>query len=79
MILYASSVGEEKDHMPYQLLGSEISYFTGKARAYLRWKGVDFKEVTATRDVYTTTILPRVGWAVIPVMIAPDDTIVSGH
>ena len=60
--------------MPYQLIGSDISYFTGKARAYLRWKGVSFEEVPASRDVYANIILPRVGWAVIPVVITPDDT-----
>ena len=58
--------------MTYTLLGSQISYFTGKARAYLRWKGVPFREELATRDVYKSIILPRVGWAVVPVLITPD-------
>ena len=50
------------------LIGCEHSYFTGKARGYLRWKGVPFAEVLSTLEVYGTVILPQVGWAVIPVL-----------
>jgi hypothetical protein len=47
----------------YQLLGNEVSYFTGKARAYLRFKGIDFEEVIASRKVFKEIILPRTGVA----------------
>lgn len=57
----------------YQLFGAQVSYFTGKARAYLRYKDIPFDEVLATREVYRNVILPRVGWAVIPVVITPED------
>ena len=50
------------------LIGAEHSYFTGKVRGYLRWKGVAFTEQLATAEVYMSTILPRVGWPVIPVL-----------
>lgn len=63
--------------MTYRLYGADVSYFTGKVRAYLRWKGVDFIETPATRDVYRDIILPRVGWPVIPVLVDPDDVVVQ--
>jgi hypothetical protein len=34
------------------LYGAEISYYTGKVRAFLQWKGLPFVEVPATGDVY---------------------------
>lgn len=61
----------------YVLYGAEVSYFTAKARAYLRWRGADFEERPATRDVYRTIILPNVGWPVIPVVEMPDGEIVQ--
>ncbi|WP_300394639.1 glutathione S-transferase N-terminal domain-containing protein [Henriciella sp.] len=61
----------------YTLYGAEVSYFTGKARAYLDWRGVDYEEKTATQDVYKQIILPNVGWPVIPVATMPDGTVVQ--
>ena len=61
----------------YTLYGAEVSYFTGKAHAYLRWRGADFEEQIATQQVYRDIILPNVGWPVIPVMKMPDGTIVQ--
>ena len=55
------------------LYGGELSYFTGKARAYLNWKGVDYEERLATRDIYTSVIIPRIGYPMIPLLITPDD------
>ncbi|MFZ3034024.1 MAG: glutathione S-transferase [Parvibaculum sp.] len=57
----------------YTLYGAEVSYFTGKVRAYLRYKRIPFSEVLATREVYREIILPRVGWPVIPVVVTPED------
>lgn len=57
----------------YVLYGSEHSLYTGKARAFLRFKGVPFEERPATRDVYKTIILPRVGAPIIPVLATADD------
>ena len=59
---------------PLRLYGAEISYYTGKVRAYLRWKGLRFEEIAADQRVYRTVILPRVGFPVIPVLVLPDDT-----
>ena len=52
----------------YTLYGADVSYYTGKARAYLDWRGVDYVEELATQQVYRDIILPSVGWPVIPVM-----------
>jgi glutathione S-transferase len=57
----------------YTLYGSPISYYTGKVRAYLHWKGIPFNEVLSNAQVYKDIILPRVGFPVIPVVVAPDD------
>ncbi len=61
----------------YILYGSQMSYFSGKARAYLRWKGVAFDEVAPTPNVMRDIIIAKVGWPVIPVMATPDGRIVQ--
>ncbi len=57
----------------YKLYGSEISYFTGKVRSYLRWKNLPFEEILSDARVFKEIILPRVGFPVIPVVITPED------
>ncbi|MEO9969025.1 MAG: glutathione S-transferase N-terminal domain-containing protein [Hyphomonadaceae bacterium] len=52
----------------YTIYGSQASLFTGKARGYLRWKGVDFVEHAVNDQIMKEIILPKVGWPVIPVM-----------
>jgi len=52
----------------YTLYGSQASLFTGKARGYLRWKGVEFTEKSVNEDIMKNIILKHVGWPVIPVM-----------
>lgn len=54
------------------LFGSEMSYFSGKARAYLRWKGVDFTEIAPTPTIMKSEIIANIGWPVIPVLKTPD-------
>lgn len=63
--------------MGYTLVGTQLSYFTGKVRSYLRWKGVDFRERVATPEVYSEVIEPRIGYAVIPILIGPDDEVIQ--
>lgn len=58
---------------PYRLYGSEVSYFTGKVRAYLRWKGLPFEEVPSDAAAFRDVIVPRVGFPVIPVLLTPED------
>ncbi len=61
----------------YTLYGGELSLYTGKARAYLRYKGLDFEELPATREVYKRIILPRVGAPIVPVVVTNDDEVVQ--
>lgn len=56
----------------YQLYGSEVSYFTGKVRAYLRYKRIPFAQYPNSPENYRTVIVPRVGWRVIPVVVTPE-------
>jgi len=58
--------------MTYTLIGTAVSLYTGKARGYLRWKNIPFREQLSTAQVYKSVILPRVGWAVVPVLLHDD-------
>jgi glutathione S-transferase len=55
------------------LYGVEISYFTGKARSYLRWKGVGFEERPSDAAFYKEICVPRIGYPMIPLLITPED------
>jgi glutathione S-transferase len=61
----------------HRLLGAEVSLYTGKVRAYLKYKGIPYEEVAATTDVYREVILPRTGVRFIPVLISDDDVAVQ--
>lgn len=52
----------------YVLYGGDHSLFTGKARAYMRYKGLHWEERPATREVYRNIILPNIGAPIIPVL-----------
>ncbi|MBV1857704.1 MAG: glutathione S-transferase [Nannocystaceae bacterium] len=56
----------------YQLIAAEVSLYSGKARAYLRYKGVPFDEVLATRSVIQSVVRPKTGLAMVPVLITPE-------
>lgn len=58
--------------MGYVLIGTEASQFSGKARACLRWTGLPFVEQSATPEVYRDIIEPKIGYAVIPVLLTDD-------
>ena len=59
--------------MAHKFYGGPLSLFSGKARSYLDWKGVDYEEILSSTEVYKTIILPRVGRPVIPVMVTEED------
>jgi glutathione S-transferase len=52
----------------YIVYGGDHSLFTGKLRAYMRYKGLNWEERTATREVYREIILPRIGAPIVPVL-----------
>jgi len=62
---------------PYRLYGAHLSYYTGKTRAHLRYKGVPHVEHLSTRQAYQEIIVPRTGVRYIPVLISPDDIAVQ--
>lgn len=59
--------------MRHKFYGGPLSLYSGKARAYLDWKGVDYEEILSSTEVYQEIIIPRVGRPVIPVMVTDDD------
>ncbi|MEM1403219.1 MAG: glutathione S-transferase N-terminal domain-containing protein [Pseudomonadota bacterium] len=61
----------------YVLYGTEMSYFSGKARTYLRWKGVDFEERLADQQFYEEVCVPKIGRRVIPVTLLPDGDVIQ--
>ena len=63
--------------MSHILYGAPLSLYTGKARAYLDWKGIDYAEILSTPDVYRDVIVPHVGRPVIPVVQAEGGTILQ--
>lgn len=63
--------------MGYVLIGAEASQFSAKARACMRWKGMAFEARDATPEVYRDIIEPRVGYAIIPVLLTPDGEVVQ--
>lgn len=61
----------------YTLYAAPISLFSGKARSYLLWKGVAFKEVLSTPEVMKGILMPVIGWPVIPVMQTPEGELIQ--
>jgi glutathione S-transferase len=64
----------------YRLFSWEHSYFSGKARAYLRWKqhhgalGPGFEDVLATPELAIGLLIPKSGTPAVPQLEAPDGT-----
>lgn len=66
----------------YKLFSWEHSYFSGKARAYLRYKTHDkthggtleFEDILATQDLIAGLLLPATQTAAVPQLQAPDGT-----
>ena len=58
-------------HKQYTLYGWHLSYFTGKALCYLRYKQVDFKLSDVNMFTLLRTIKQKTGAAVMPVLKTP--------
>lgn len=56
----------------YTLYGSPASLYTGKVRAYLKYKNIPFEEVISSLSIYKKVILPNTGVAMIPVVKTPE-------
>lgn len=63
--------------MTYKHYSTEVSLFSGKTRAYLRYKDIPFTDVTSTIAVYRTIIMPVVGRPIIPVVETPEGEILQ--
>ncbi|XP_076805064.1 uncharacterized protein LOC143448966 isoform X2 [Clavelina lepadiformis] len=61
----------------YQLIGGELSPYTGKVRMCLRYKKISFEPVQASAEVYMKFIRPKVGWSIIPVLVTPDNQVIQ--
>lgn len=71
--------------MTATMFGAPLSLYSGKARSYLDWKGIDYTEVLATPDIQQNVIVPAIGRPVIPVVkledgrILQDTTVIIDH
>lgn len=56
----------------YRLYGAAISLYTGKVRAYLRYRNIPFVEESGGPEIFE-----RVGFRMIPVLHTPDDELIQ--
>ena len=56
----------------YRLYGAAISLYTGKVRAYLRYRNIPFVEEPGSPEIFE-----RVGFRMIPVLHTPDDELIQ--
>ncbi|WP_371192913.1 glutathione S-transferase family protein [Glaciecola sp. SC05] len=61
----------------YTLYGAPLSLYTGKTRAYLRFKQIPFDEVFSSLSVYKKVIIPKTGVRFIPVLRTPTDKFIQ--
>src|SRR5258706_13895018 len=58
--------------MSYTLYGWQVSYYTGKVRSYLRFKGIPFVEKPPNIFGYYFGLRRRTGAVAIPMLPPPD-------
>lgn len=61
----------------YTLYGAPLSLYTGKTRAYLRYKQINYTEVFSSRKVYKDIIVPNTSVQFIPVVKTPDNEFIQ--
>ena len=65
-------------HGLYRLFSWEHSYFSGKARAYLRYKAhtgaFAFEDILATQELIAGLLIPATQTGAVPQLLAPDGT-----
>ena len=57
---------------PLRVYGSEISYFTGKLEAYLRYKEIPYERIPMTTRLFRRVIPQKTGAAQMPAVELPD-------
>lgn len=57
---------------PYKLYVSDVSYYSGKLEAYLRYKGIAHERIEINTRIMREEILPATGFMKVPVMQCPD-------
>ena len=66
----------------YRLFSWEHSYFSGKVRAFLRYKAcggaLDFEDVLATPELIQGVLIPATGSNVVPQLQTPDWALRAG-
>lgn len=68
---------DERSKDIYTLWGGPLSLYSGKARSYLIKKGIPYRELFPSHPDFPTRIMRAVGLFVIPVLEAPDGTLVQ--
>jgi glutathione S-transferase len=61
----------------YTLWGGPLSLYSGKARSYLIKKRIPYRELYPSHPDFPRRIMPAVGLFVVPILEAPDGTIVQ--
>lgn len=57
---------------PYRLYSWHLSYFSGKARAYLRYKGIPFDDVAVNAWTLLKRFPKKTGTTAMPVVVTPE-------
>lgn len=63
--------------MGITMFGAPLSLYSGKARAYLDWKGVEYTETLPADPSFASEVVPQVGRPVIPVVRLADGTLLQ--
>lgn len=62
----------------YILYGAQVSLYTGKVRAYLRFKGIPYEERVASLKVMKSVIQPATnGLRIMPVVVTPEGDLIQ--
>jgi glutathione S-transferase len=56
----------------YRAYVSDVSYYSGKLEAYLRYAGIDHERIEVNTDTLRNTVLPATGVMKVPAMQCPD-------
>ncbi len=72
-----AQAGPESVESRYVLYGLPHSLYSGKVRAYLRKRRIDFVERPPSNPAFRSAIVGQIGRGVIPVLVCPDGTVLQ--